>query len=142
MTLLGTSAALHDCTCYAFLEQRGVLVKIARRLLRRWEPIILVKQNTHKINYVNKCMSYFFLFFLLFFLKELFAVSSVQDGIVLGKAHMRSTPSLGISRNGSNVHLIHNGPLSSSQGRSSSASSLFAAVCLMFYTGNLIHLHL
>ena len=59
---------------------------------------------------------------------------SVQDGIyAIGKAHMRSTPSLrsfanvafGISPN---VGLIDDGPFSSYQGRSLSASSVYASL--------------
>ena len=59
--------------------------------------------------------------------------SSVQDGIfALGKARTRSTPSLRsfpkrCLSNGSNVRLTDDGPLSSFQGRSSSASSLHAS---------------
>ena len=64
--------------------------------------------------------------------------SSVQFGLVqdciyaLGKAHIRSTPSLGSFPkcclwNDSNVRLTDNDPLSSFQGRSSSACSLNAS---------------
>ena len=60
--------------------------------------------------------------------------SPVQDGIyALEKAHMRSNPSLSQKfpqrclRNGSNVRLIDAGPLSSFQGRSSSASCFHAS---------------
>ena len=57
---------------------------------------------------------------------------SVQDGIyAIGKAHMRSTPSLRNCPNvaGSNVRpIVDAGPLSSFEGRSSSASSFHASL--------------
>ena len=64
-------------------------------------------------------------------LRKSVQVSSVQDGIyVLGKAHnyaltasLRSFPNVA---NGSNVHLIEDGPLSSFQERSYSASFFHA----------------
>ena len=59
--------------------------------------------------------------------------SSVQDGIyALGKAHMRSTPSLRSFPkrylwNNLNIRLIDDGPLSSFQGRSSCACSFYVS---------------
>ena len=63
--------------------------------------------------------------------------SSVQNSIyVLGKAHMRSTPSLrgfpNVAFETSNVRLIDADPLSSFQGRSSSASSFHASLFQAF----------
>ena len=61
-------------------------------------------------------------------------LSSVQDGIcALGKAHMRSTSSFRgfpnvAFQNGANFRLTDDGPLSSTQGRSSSSSSFHASL--------------
>ena len=62
-----------------------------------------------------------------------FELSSVQNGIyALRKVHMRSTPSLKFPQrclwSSSSVRRIDDGPLSSFQGRSSSASSFHASV--------------
>ena len=58
-----------------------------------------------------------------------FQFSSVQDIIyALGKAHMRATPSLRSFPNVAFVRLIDDSPLSSFQGRSSSASSFNASL--------------
>ena len=69
------------------------------------------------------------------FFDGLVQFNSIQDGIyALGKAHnMRSAPSFRsvpnvAFENGSNVRLIDYGPLSSFQGRSSSASSFLTSL--------------
>ena len=96
--------------------------------------------------YLHICLSIYLSIYLSFCLSiylsnylSNYQFSSVQDGIyALGKAHMRSTPSLGsflnvAFENSPNVGLIDDGLFSSSQGRSLSASSSYASLFQAIY---------